>query len=681
MSLVPESLKYSINLEYIKKFSIETLEEDKFVPLGTKDNIIFVGIVDVGDSEKYYAILRKVIYALRMKPKVVALSQEDFDGLIKYCKENIDVQSEEEIKQNEIKEEKKEAPKKRIGELLIDQGLITPEQLDQALAESKIAKTPIGSILVEMGFITLEQLRETLSEQQGFSYVESPELKIDPAVIGLLPEDFIKDKKVVPISTDEKTIVVGMVNPNDKQVLNDIIYLCGLKPYPLILTHIEFEKCIDNFFKTVKETEKLMKEISTDSDIQQENANLWKQVEEEMQDESNLVAKFASSIVTDGIERGASDIHIEPRNDAYIVRYRTDGILIPAIEIPKKIETQLISRIKVISRMDISEHRRPQDGNFSLKYNNKVYNLRVNTLPVGNQEKIVIRILKPNVKMSRTEKRIELAGSTKEDIDKIDRMITSPHGIILVTGPTGSGKTTTLYSILNKINNDSVNITTVEDPVEIRLDGVNQVQINSKAEITFASCMRAILRQDPDIVMIGEIRDYETLETAIHASLTGHLVLSTIHTNSATSTITRLIDMGAAPYLIASSVIGVISQRLLRKLCPHCKEQYVPSDEELGLITTHLEYYEIFKENKVNKAIGCTNCGNSGYIGRTGIYEIMPVGRDIKKMISNSTVTYEMDEVAVSCGMKTLQRAAMDAILAGQTSITEYVRVLGAVSE
>ncbi|OGI21200.1 MAG: hypothetical protein A2287_09005 [Candidatus Melainabacteria bacterium RIFOXYA12_FULL_32_12] len=573
-------------------------------------------------------------------------------------------------------------PKKKLGEQLIGDGLITEEQLTMALAESKQTGTPIGSVLVKLGFIHIEQLREALSRQQGYAHVESKDLKVEPNVIRLLPEDFVKENQAVPISTDGKTIVVGMVHPDNKQVLNDIIYLTGLKPFPLILTHIEYEKCINNFFETKRETEKLMEEISLDENIIIMEESLWNQVEKEFEDESNIVARFASSLITEAIEKKASDIHIEPRNDKYVVRYRTDGILRQILEVPSKIENLLISRLKVVARMDIAEHRRPQDGSFTLKYNNKLYNLRLNTLPVGSKEKMVIRILRSEMRIVNKEnKKIEIVGALEEDIKKIELMTTSPHGIILATGPTGSGKTTTLYSILNRVNNEMVNITTVEDPVEIKLEGINQIQVNAKADITFASCMRAILRQDPDIIMVGEIRDIETLDAAIYASLTGHLVLSTVHTNTATATITRLINMGAAPYLIASSLVGVIAQRLMRKLCPMCKELYNPTEQELELIVSSSEDYDGFIGNKIYKAVGCSNCDDMGYVGRMGIYEIMPINRELKKIITNSNIAHEIEEIAVSCGMKTLQRSGLDAILKGETTINEYIRVLGANNE
>ena len=714
-SFIPENLKESINKEYINKFSIDILKQEKFVPINKQDDFLYVGIVDAENRERRNSILTKVILTTKLKPKVIALTEEQFDELIMFCEEQNNVADEPVlIKIEPLNQPEKSdnqfgqvdqlnqdsqidavvpnirsnnvasgaPPKKKLGEQLIGDGLITEEQLTMALTESKQTGTPIGSVLVKLGFIHIEQLREALSRQQGYAHVESKDLKVEPNVIRLLPEDFVKENQAVPISTDGKTIVVGMVHPDNKQVLNDIIYLTGLKPFPLILTHIEYEKCINNFFETKRETEKLMEEISLDENIIIMEESLWNQVEKEFEDESNIVARFASSLITEAIEKKASDIHIEPRNDKYVVRYRTDGILRQILEVPSKIENLLISRLKVVARMDIAEHRRPQDGSFTLKYNNKLYNLRLNTLPVGSKEKMVIRILRSEMRIVNKEnKKIEIVGALEEDIKKIELMTTSPHGIILATGPTGSGKTTTLYSILNRVNNEMVNITTVEDPVEIKLEGINQIQVNAKADITFASCMRAILRQDPDIIMVGEIRDIETLDAAIYASLTGHLVLSTVHTNTATATITRLINMGAAPYLIASSLVGVIAQRLMRKLCPMCKELYNPTEQELELIVSSSEDYDGFIGNKIYKAVGCSNCDDMGYVGRMGIYEIMPINRELKKIITNSNIAHEIEEIAVSCGMKTLQRSGLDAILKGETTINEYIRVLGANNE
>lgn len=722
---VTEKIKNSLNTEYLAKFSEEEIKNNKFLPINKQDEYIFVGIVDAENKEKRNPILTKVVMATKLKPKVVPLTEQQFEELFAlFVKEepgaaevvSFPVSAPSSSVQEDLFFEEKPTekpkiilsddtedtpvkffppppppkpvtpsgealPKKRLGDQLIDDGLITREQLEEALFHSKQSGTPIGSVLVKLNFITVDQLRMALSKQQGISTVQSKDLEIDSAVIKLLPEDFIRDNKVVPIRTDGKTLFLGMVNPNDKQVLNDIIYLTGLKPYPLILTHIEYEKCIKVYFETVKETEKLLEKITHDDSEINDEENLWDQFEKELEDESNIVAKFASSIITDAIDKQTSDVHIEPTLDGYIVRYRTDGILQKVLEIPKKVESAVMSRLKVIAKLDISEHRRPQDGHISLKYDEKTYDLRVSTLPVNQKEKMVIRILAPDIKVQEGDQKLKLVGASAEDVEKIELMTKKPHGIILAVGPTGSGKTTTLYSVLNKINNEEINITTVEDPVEIRLNGINQVQVNPKADITFASSLRAILRQDPDVIMIGEIRDMETLDAAIHASITGHLVLSTLHTNSAAATVVRLTEMGAASHLVATALECVIAQRLVRKLCPDCRQLYKPTEKELKLITSSREEIEMLMEKNIYKAGGCDSCGNMGYVGRMGLYEVLPINREIKKMISKGCADHEIEEVAISCGMKTLQSGGINAIINGDIPISEFIRVLGVVND
>jgi len=372
---------------------------------------------------------------------------------------------------------------------------------------------------------------------------------------------------------------------------------------------------------------------------------------------------------------------LEPRLDGYVVRYRKDGMLQKVLEIPSKVESSVIARFKVMSRMNIAEHRRPQDGTFSIKYKKSSYDFRINTLPVGVKEKMVIRILAPAVSLNAADRAINLVGAFPEDIKIIKDMISCPNGIILTSGPTGSGKTTTLYSVLKSLNEEHVNITTIEDPIEIKLEGINQSQINPKAGITFASCMRAILRQDPDIILVGEIRDYETLEIAISAALTGHLVLSTVHTNSAAATVTRLIEMGAKDYLVSSTLSGVIAQRLVRSLCPDCKEQYFPSYDEARQIVMGEENIEKLMRTPIYRAKGCNKCDFTGYKGRLGVYEIMPITKEIKKLVAQGAHDLEIEEVAVQNGMRTLNQACLQHILNGDTTIDEFVRVLGIVSE
>lgn len=586
----------------------------------------------------------------------------------------------EEQQKNAVKIASEYSSKKRLGEMLIEKGLISDSQLSKALQEAKSFGIPIGSMLVKMGLISIEQLKETLSEQQHTEVLTTASLKLDPKLLKILPEEFIRENMVIPIRSNGQVMVVGMVNPHNKRVLNDIIYLTGQKVRAMIITYIEFESCLQNYYnRSNNETTDMMKRVKKEvSDIDSEET-LFEQVERELQDESGIVAKFAKKIITDAIDAKASDIHIEPRLGNYVVRFRLDGILKEMFQLPPKSEQAIITRFKVLSKMNIAEHRRAQDGTFTSTYAGKEYDFRINTLPVNGKEKMVIRVLAPAVSLNAEDKDIKLAGGTEEDIAKIKKMISSPNGIILATGPTGSGKTTTLYSILKSLNDEKVNITTIEDPVEIKIDGINQSQINSKAGITFASSMRAILRQDPDIILVGEIRDYETLETAIAAALTGHLVLSTIHTNSAAATVSRLIEMGAKGYLVASTVTGIIAQRLVRRLCPICKQKVKPTEEEARLVVPGDDEIKKFMSKDIYKPTGCVNCNFDGYMGRIGVYEILSINKELKKLIADGVHDIRIEEIAVSMGMKTLQTSCLNHIIRGETTISEFVRVLGPV--
>lgn len=712
-SQIVEKLKNSLKKEIAEKFTKAILVESRYIPINIHNNALYVAIVDTSDKQRLSKILTDVKSKVGVNPVAINITNSQFEELLLAIEhmleeEPVSLIEEEPIQmfsEPELIQDHSDEPivdqvaevdttsnlhvsshvskpvtgeKKRLGDMLVDEGLITKEQLIEALAEGKRTGEPIGSVLVKAGFITLMQLREVLNEQQGFDAVDTSKYKISPAVVNLLPEDFIRDNKIIPISTDGKILIVGMVNPNNKAALNDIIYLTGLKPQPQILTHIEFENCIDALYESKKETDAFLSEIELDVDVTEDSTK--SQLERELQDDSSAIGKFVNQIIVNAIVKGASDLHIEPRANNYIVRYRTDGILKEVLEIPSKIEAAVVSRIKVIARMNIAEHRRPQDGVFSVPVGDLFYDLRVNTLPVGGKEKIVIRVLKPTLQAAENDKELKINGGKPADIAKINTMITSPHGVILVSGPTGSGKTTTLYSVLNNINDEIINITTIEDPVEIKLPGINQVQVNTKADVTFASCMRAILRQDPDVIMIGEIRDEETLEIAIKAALTGHLVLSTIHTNSAVESITRMIDMGAKDYLVASALQGIIAQRLVRRICPHCKEAYKITDDELSKILTNPEVYPQFKEKEIFRAKGCNKCDFNGYAGRIGIYEVLPMSRELKRMIATSSSIIDIEEAAVSGGMTTLNQACIEHILDGNTTVTEYIRVLGIVN-
>ena len=675
MNELQNRLKNSINKQILNQVDNALMEQYKFVPISVKDRYLFVAINSISDKDTVNEKLRQT---LQYPIKFIQVPDKDLDELIADLVAT-DAPDEDKNSQNVVPQPQSQS---KLGELLIEKGYITDVQLLQALAESKRQKVPVGSMLFKLGFITLEQLKDALHGQTGFDMVTADQLAKQSAFINILPEDFIKNNKVVPVSSDGKTLVLGVVAPVKPDILKQIIYLTGQNPKQLLMTHYEFTNCMDTFFSEhKKETQQIIKQIEDETSGLQIESSLWEQVDSELQDNSGSIAKFVNQIITTAIDTHVSDIHIEPRLQGYIVRYRKDGMLSKVLDIPSKVETSVISRFKVLSRMNIAEHRRPQDGTFSIKYKNQSYDFRINTLPVAGKEKVCIRVLAPAVSLNAADKNISLVGGTDEDIEKIKNMISCPNGIILTSGPTGSGKTTTLYSVLKSLNNEDVNITTIEDPIEIKLEGINQSQINAKAGITFASCMRAILRQDPDIILVGEIRDYETLEIAISAALTGHLVLSTVHTNSAAATVTRMVEMGAKDYLVASTLSGVIAQRLVRKLCDDCKEEYYPTREEVSQITVDEEEIERLMKTPIYRPKGCNKCGFSGYKGRLGIYEIMAITKGIRKLVAAGAHDIEIEEMAVQNGMKTLNQSCIGHIINGQTTIDEFVRVLGIVNE
>lgn len=645
------------------------MEQYKFVPISVKDNFLFVAINSSSDKE---VINLKLKEFYPQQVKFIQVPDQDLFDLIKSLKEDMQKESGDDGTSKQVK----------LGELLVQKGYINDVQLLQALAESKRQKIPIGSTLFKLGFISLDQLKEILHLQTGYDLVTPEQLAGQEKFVKILPEDFIKNNKIIPISSDGKTLILGVVTPVKPDVLKEIIYLTGQNPKQLLMTHYEFENSLNTFFsEQKKETERVIKEIESESQEFEVEESLADMVDKQLKDSTGSVAKFVNQIITNAIDNKVSDIHIEPRLSGYIVRYRKDGMLQKVLDIPPKVETSVIARFKVLSRMNIAEHRRPQDGTFSIKYKNGSYDFRINTLPVSGKEKVCIRVLAPAVSLNADDKNIKLVGGTDEDVAKIKNMVSCPNGIILTSGPTGSGKTTTLYSVLKSLNDEDVNITTIEDPIEIKLEGINQSQINAKAGITFASCMRAILRQDPDIILVGEIRDYETLEIAISAALTGHLVLSTVHTNSAAATVTRLIEMGAKDYLVSSTLSGVIAQRLVRRLCDDCKEEFFATHDEARQILANEDEIKEFMKKPIYRAKGCNKCDFTGYKGRLGVYEIMAINKEIKKLVALGAHDLEIEEAAVKNGMKTLHQSCLNHILNGMTTIDEFVRVLGVVNE
>lgn len=674
MSNQLEKLKNSINKKYLNTFEMNLMKTSGFIPVDKRQNDFFVIInkSNIENQDKIAATIKEKFTDVEIKfyPVENAMFEEIFKSL------NI---SNPVVDKSNIE--------MSADDMIVAIGWITHEQLNECREIAEQRKVPIDAIFYEKKYLTNERIVSYLKKKFGNDVISKSNITVNPDILKLMPDDFIEKKRAIIMTMEEDKLAVAMVNPLDKYTIREISLSTGRSLNVYTIPFFEYEMYLKEFMllrkneQQAKETERIIQSIEEETAQYNQESSLWVQVEKELQDASGNVAKFVYKIITDAIDAKASDIHIEPRLGYYVVRLRADGILKKVLEIPGSIEQAVITRFKVLARMNIAEHRRPQDGTFSIKYNDRMYDFRINTLPVSGKEKVVIRILAPAVSLKASGNKMVIAGASDNDIEKIANMVQSPNGIILTSGPTGSGKTTTLYTILKSLNNEDVNITTIEDPIEIKLEGINQSQVNPKADITFASCMRAILRQDPDIILVGEIRDFETLEVAISAALTGHLVLSTVHTNSAAATVTRLIEMGAKDYLVSSTLTGVIAQRLVRKLCDKCKEAYIPTEIEVKHITNNIEMQQKLLETKLYRKKGCKECGYLGYLGRIGIYEIMPITREIKKLIAQGAHDIEIEETAIASGMKTLNVSCLEHIIQGSTTIDEFIRVLGYVNE
>ena len=693
-----------INTDLVKQFEKAKLMELRFIPIAIQNGTLYSVISQDGDKQAVASYIKQSVKVGGVE--FISVSPANFNLLLSDIIKKVypaqaqtssqDSQDSNSQKTGDINQVKSPQTKK-IGQILVEEKLLTEEQVQQALVESKNFGLPLGSTLVKLGYITIKQLKDALAAQMQINMAQEDQLASLPDAITCLSDDFVLEHKVIPLSYNSKTLTVGMVNPKDTDTINQIIGMTGLKPAILMVTSLEYERYVEQYYKKAKkqpeekkqnfkkektELEVLTEQLAASSDTGPGEQTLWQKVQSDIDEISSDAAKYANMIVTQAIDSRASDIHIEPRLDGYVTRYRIDGTLVEVVRIPAYLESSIVSRFKVLAKMNIAEHRRPQDGNFTIKYNQQSYDFRINTLPVNGKEKIVIRILAPSMRAEASyTKEIKIAGAFPDDIEKIKYLTSAPNGIVLTSGPTGSGKTTTLYALLKTMNSPDCNITTIEDPVEIRLDGVNQSAVNPKAGITFATCMRAILRQDPDVILVGEIRDYETLEVAISASLTGHFVLSTIHTNSAAATVTRLIEMGAKDYLISSTLNGVLAQRLVKKLCPDCKRPFKPTEEDARKILTDPERIKQLMETTLYRAEGCPNCGGTGYKGRLALLEILVVTKEIKKLIAAHAHDIEIEEHAVKNGMRTLNESCIRHIIEGSTTIDEFVRVLGLVGE
>ncbi|MBR6255751.1 MAG: Flp pilus assembly complex ATPase component TadA [Lachnospiraceae bacterium] len=555
--------------------------------------------------------------------------------------------------------------KKRLGEQLVEAGLLTQDKLELALVEQQNTKARLGETLISMGLMTSESFSNFFSNTMGIPTASAEDLKhFDPKAVEVVGDDLVRKHQILPYAFDPdniNAIHVAMAEPNNLSIIDDIEMASGMEVIPHYSPQTELAIQLDKIYGKRSTME------AADEFLEQHKAEFG---EEDDKDEEDSVGeapivKIVRSMIQQSVREGASDIHIEPMEKSLRIRSRVDGMLQLDAEYAPAMLAAMTARIKIISGLDISEKRKPQDGRLTYIVDGVEFDVRVSILPTVYGEKTVMRLTK---KQGLTQEK-KFLGLYPDDEARLDGIMNNPHGIILVTGPTGSGKSTTCYTVLNELNKPDVNIITVEDPVEANIAGINQVQVNVKAGLTFASALRSILRQDPDIIMIGEIRDGETAQIAVQASITGHLVISTLHTNSTSASVTRLIDMGVEPYMIGDAVVGIIAQRLVRRLCPECKVGHEATKQEKILLDWPQE-----QPLTVYEPGGCEKCGN-GYKGRKAIYEIMPISASIRRVLHETVTAEKIEEAAVAEGMNTLRMAGARNVVEGITSIAEMVRV------
>lgn len=588
--------------------------------------------------------------------------------------------------------------KERLGELLLKAKMISEEQLQQGLEEQKKAGGRLGYNLIKLGFLKEEDILWFLSKQYGVPTINLNSFDVDEEVVNLIPIELAKKYSCIPISLTASILTLAMVDPSNVFAIDDIKFFTGFSVETVVTSESSFKKAFDKYYRKMKNSTEEINAKDYDFDDQRDSGidfseemddavvdiddfdNIVKgaidnvEVVEDQDEDGVLdvdapIVKLVNGILIKAVKMGVSDIHIEPYEKSFRVRYRLDGVLRKAMGLPLKIKNAVVSRIKIMSKLDIAEKRLPQDGRIKLKLGKKKdMDFRVSVLPTLFGEKVVMRLLdKSNLQLDMSK-----LGFEAKSLELFQEAIHSPYGMVLVTGPTGSGKTTTLYSALNQLNDEETNIMTAEDPVEFNLVGINQVQMKEQIGLTFASALRSFLRQDPDVVMVGEIRDTETAEIGIKAALTGHLVLSTLHTNDAPGTIGRLLNMGVEPFLVSSAVILILAQRLARKICSHCREEItVP---EKALIRVGFSAEEV-GSLKIYKGKGCSICNNTGYKGRIAIYEVMKISENLKLLILNGAPVNELKTQARKEGMKTLRDSGLQKIREGVTTIEEVLRV------
>jgi type IV pilus assembly protein PilB len=554
---------------------------------------------------------------------------------------------------------------KKLGEILVEEGLITAEQLDRALLEQSRTDQLLGRILIDLKMVKESDLMAALAKQIGFRFVDLTDFTIDGSAAGLIPEQVARRYRALPIGYEDSRLLVAMADPANLFALDDIRTITGMDLHPVVATAADIESAIRKYSRMDESVQKMASEASSAADediadLERAAASL----------EEGPIVKMVNLLISQAIADRASDIHIEPMEREVRIRYRIDGVLTEVMRSPKNIQAGLISRLKVMADINIAERRVPQDGRIGLTVAGKSIDLRVATLPTVYGEKVVIRILDKSSVLLKLEE----LGFLDQSFKRYEEAFTKPYGAILVTGPTGSGKSTTLYATLNIVNKPDRNIITVEDPVEYRLPGINQMQMNIRAGLTFASALRSILRADPDVVLVGEIRDHETALIAIEAALTGHLVLSTLHTNDAPSSLPRLVEMGVETYLVASAIDCVVAQRLARKLCPKCREGYRPNQSELEQAGFPEFVWDDVKE--LFRPVGCTACSKTGFRGRLGLYEVMNMSEEIERLVVERAPSEEIRRSARRDGMITLREDGLEKVRLGITSVEEVLRVV-----
>src|SRR5881296_3325780 len=564
---------------------------------------------------------------------------------------------------------------RRLGDLLVAEGLITEAQLRQALAEQKGKTEKLGSILARLGFITEEQLIGFLSRQYGIPSITLSNVDVDAETLRLVPPPIARKYEVLPVKRIGGTLTLAMADPTNVFALDDVAFMTSLQILPVVAPQAAIRKAIDKHYEMVGTSSmtEMLTEITAEANVEvlegeTEGGSVDVFELKESADEAPVV-KLVNMVLVDAIQKGASDIHWEPYEKVFRIRFRIDGVLHEMLSPPKRLEAAITSRIKIMSNLDIAERRLPQDGRIKLRYNTREIDFRVSILPTIFGEKAVLRILdKDALQLDLTR-----LGFDPGALEHFEKVIRQPYGMILITGPTGSGKTTTLYSAIHTINSPEHNIMTAEDPVEYNLKGVNQVQVNEGVGRSFAAVLRSFLRQDPDVILVGETRDLETAQISIRAALTGHLVFTTLHTNDCPSTVARLFDMGIQPFLLSSALLLILAQRLGRKICKDCKEPYEVDEESLlpyGHVLTGVGRTQVYKGR------GCTACSFTGLKGRVAIYEIMPVTQELRDMILKGASTAELRVMAQSQGMKTLRQAGLLKVLFdGVTTVEEVLRV------